>query len=57
MLFRSDRFETIILKNVNPMGGKLYVCEAKFLEFAIAGFPEKIKEQLKCNPKYADNFK
>lgn len=53
----SDRFETIILKNVNPMGGKLYVCEAKFLEFAIAGFPEKIKEQLKCNSKYADIFK
>ena len=53
----SDRFETIILKSVSPAGGKLYLCEADFLRFTIAGFPDKIKEQLKCNPKYADIFR
>lgn len=53
----SDQFETILLKNVSPTGGKLYLCEARFLEFTIASFPDKIKEQLKCNSKYADIFK
>ena len=52
----SDRFETIILKHVNPTGGKLYLCEASLLEYTIASFPDKIKEQLKCNSKYADIF-
>lgn len=57
LLYSDEHFETLILKGVNPNGKKVYVCEAEFLEYSSRKFPDKIKEQLINNPKYADIFK
>lgn len=52
----NEHFDTHILKEVNPNGGKHYLCEVDFLKYASAKFPDGIRNQLMNNPKYIEIF-